>query len=116
MNELKTLQEEFDRVMLNTEVRIIRDGQSIYDTSGEEIKAFIQKSFTLGLMKGVEESSNHFRTEIDKLYVFGTSTAVGGLYTDEKMRGDNVEVASWIKKEDVLAIELPDYKLKQELK
>lgn len=44
------------------------------------------------------------RKEIDSLYVFGHSQAVGGLYTDEKMRGSNVENASWIKKEDALEV------------
>lgn len=113
MNELKTLQEENIKGILK---EICYPEELPNGIELANLITAMQHCFTLGMMKGVEESSNHFRTEIDKLYVFGTSTAVGGLYTDEKMRGDNVEVASWIKKEDVLAIELPDYKLKQELK
>ncbi len=64
----------------------------------ENIANWIKQVEHQTILRCVEE----IKKEVDTLYVFGQSQAVGGPYSDEKMRGPNVENASWIKKEDVL--------------
>ena len=45
---------------------------------------------------------SEIEAEVNTLFVFGRQVGIGGLYTTAAMRGPNEEVASWVKKEDVL--------------
>lgn len=72
----------------------------ITEVHAREINEIISQEISHALNNKVKE----IRKEIETLYVFGKGEAVGGPYSDEVMRGPNVERASWIKKEDVLAI------------
>lgn len=57
---------EFDKIMLNTEVRLVRDGASIYDTSGETLKSFIHQEREKAYKAGIDMAVNIVKNEMNK--------------------------------------------------
>ncbi len=92
------MQKDFDQSNLSESIEMAKETRYM----NKLIKELLSQVWQSAQEAKVDSLRKAIEKELLTLWTFGKYEAVGGLYSDEKMRGPNVETATMVKLEDVL--------------